>query len=271
MKYQLFLLVLCVISIPLKAQQANVQDYIVMPLEKAATYDYSHLWTLDTINYEHGDNILAFIGNDFQHMNIVFLSVTKNNTNPYQYNVSGKSKVKNNICGFKGTITIDTLIYNKTLDCDDIVELGSLKGSYKLYENSNQPHTGIFSGRFDTNFMWKDRNYWENCGDYSYNNMFTGTWTSYTTHKSKPCNWGNDRIPGNFPDNGAGDFSPDTTKAPSWKSYPEESQKYWGKFYSLFNKYYPNHFQNNEGDGIKRWGVIKKLMISNKKPWWNEL
>ncbi len=53
------------------------------------------------------------------------------------------------------------------------------------------------------------------------NNLFTGTWSSYGGSMTKPCNWGDYRIPncGDL-DSGDGEFVPNEKyRSKGWQSY----------------------------------------------------
>ena len=67
-------------------------------------------WVDDTMYFDPKMEVfpepIGFIGNDYQRFYIHFSSVIKNKKNPYQYDVRGKTKVKNTRHAFKGTITI---------------------------------------------------------------------------------------------------------------------------------------------------------------------
>ena len=218
-------------------------------------FDLSRLWRADSlisIELEHStiDSLiyyktwttkfpepLGFIGNDYQRFKIHYLSVKKNQENPYQYLVTGKTKVKNNICNFSGTITI---IKSKT--CKDMITMimpKTFKGCHDLrykegvaccecdfFEDSTQQSSGIITGKLKTQF-YLDSNeniFYDNLNDISdgfTNNQFIGTWKSYKTNITKKCNWGDYRIPdcGDL-DEGAGEFSPyETYLKYGWQSY----------------------------------------------------
>jgi hypothetical protein len=85
------------------AQVANTVDF----LTKAKQIDYSDLWTHDSILIENIQLIergqpLGFIGENFQRINIKFISVIQNPDNHLQYMIFGKTRVKGNICDFQG-------------------------------------------------------------------------------------------------------------------------------------------------------------------------
>lgn len=188
---------------------------------KMAKYDFSKLFTQTNSSY-----IFGFIGSNFQRIHIHFAKAKKNEKNPNQYLVEGKSKVKNNICDFKGTITItsvreqakDKIIYG-ILDRDEkvasnIATRGIAVSDLEFRENPNQKYVGIFKGKLTTNFYidQNDTIHYDDLNNYSdsyYNNAFVGVWTSYNGKLTKKVHWGEWRIPfsGGL-DIGAGEFWP---------------------------------------------------------------
>lgn len=225
-------------------------------LTKFGIYDYSSLWI------ENDNNILGFIGENYQRIKIKYLSIIKNNGRTNHYYVYGKSKVKSNICQFQGEIEIVNIrkINNeeesilleeakKQKDEEAIKRLSVQKfillGKYVFYEDSKQKGAGIFQGNFRSDFYidgniitYNDLN---KQSDSFSNNQFVGTWTSYMNSIVKRCNWGEFRIPysGDL-DIGVGDFSPNKKYIKNgWEGYykayiqndvniqNEEEQAWW--------------------------------------------
>lgn len=185
---------------------------------KLLKYDFAKIWTVT-------DNavVYGFIGDNYQRIRIKLISVTKSANHPGEYDVYGKSMVKNNICDFKGTFHITSIRkHSKISDGLDreyqkqgIVGEYMILGNYLLSENNDhQLHSGIFNGSFRSDFYLKkngeihydDINH---VSDSFTNNQFAGFWTSHNKKLNKRCNWGDYRIPnsGNL-DSGAGEFSP---------------------------------------------------------------
>src|SRR5690242_10027684 len=85
---------------------ANAQIPSVDYFPSIKNYDLSKLWQADSIQIEgDGDNIpfpepLGYIGDNFQRFYIHYISVTRSKNDPYQYNVYGKTMVRENICSF---------------------------------------------------------------------------------------------------------------------------------------------------------------------------
>jgi hypothetical protein len=90
---------------------------------------------------------------------------------------------------------------------------GIIIGQYRFSENPEQNHVGIFDGIM-TMWWYVDKdgnmNYYDltKHSDRYKNNQYVGTWTEYGKSNTRPCNWGERRIPfsGDL-DIGAGEFS----------------------------------------------------------------
>lgn len=198
-----------------------VPDYELNPENVLANYnqfDFSGIWT-QTENHL----IYGVIGSEHQRIKVKLISVSKNSTKPNEYNVSGKSNVKGNICDFSGSITLIEIKETKTLHfgVDDefkekgIKSQGIAIADYEFSENQNQEHTGIFKGKLyskwyltiDNQVKYDDI---ESMSDGYMNNAFVGTWERYSNGKKRICNWADFRVPNaneDF-DIGAGEFSP---------------------------------------------------------------
>lgn len=156
---------------------------------------------------------LGFIGDNYQRFFIHMISIIQNPVKPYEYLAYGKTRVKETVCTFQGTITIvQARIYNST-------EIPGYRQGYatcdvSLFEDKKQPGTGAIKGRQTTMFVIDESGRFRYDGiggatsDGFANNQFAGTWTSYKSNTSKKCNWGDMRIPesGDL-DIGAGEFS----------------------------------------------------------------
>jgi hypothetical protein len=223
---QIFLIIGLMILLSSFSQDSKTIDFI----DKAKEIDFSDLWTQDSILIENEKMIqhsqpLGYIGDNYQRFEIRFISVIKNTSNHLEYFVYGKTRVKDNICRFQGTIEITSASLYQESELSDAKQ-GFISGDYNFYEDIDQKHTGIFKGNFQTNF------YIDSNGDLNYdalmwiadgfkNNQFEGTWTDYKTNQTKKCNWGDYRIPnsGNF-DIGAAEFSPSSDYHQNgWLSY----------------------------------------------------
>jgi hypothetical protein len=184
--------------------------------------------SLDDFNFSplfmHTDNsvIFGFIGDDYKRIRIKFITVTKNQSSPDTYLVYGKSMVKNNICDFRGTITISNIRKYKSISygVDDEYKNKGIKGQYVIFgsysfsETQTQAHSGTFQGVFQSN-LYLDKSNKVHYDDIDHdsdgytNNQFVGRWIAYQGNLIKRCNWGDFRVPNDGDlDIGAGEFSP---------------------------------------------------------------
>ncbi len=199
------------------SQEINTTDF----LKEIKTYDVSDLWTLNT------PEPLGYIGENYQRFFIHFISAIKNPNNRLEYFVYGKTRVKNNICSFQGTIKITKCITYEETDVPDIKQ-GSVIGEYEFFENPDEKGTGTLKGKFLSDFMI-DKN-----GKFKYddlmlsadgfeNNQFEGVWISYQIKSSKKCNWGDYRIPDSGDlDRGVAEFGPNFKYADyGWENYQQ--------------------------------------------------
>ncbi len=214
-------------------QDTTTSDFF----DQIKTYDLSTVIAADSILTEDREDgkekfkraeILGIIGDDYQRFYIHFISVIQNPTNPYEYLVYGKTKVKETICSFQGTINITQARIYKSGDIPTYKQ-GCATCDVILYEDKKQPSTGFIKGKLNSEFLI------DNKGQFRYdalmfvadgfsNNQFIGSWTSYKTNMTKKCNWGDYRIPEcnwlNGCDIGAGEFSiSDKYLKNGWENY----------------------------------------------------
>ena len=156
--------------------------------EDLIRFDYSRI-------FMNGD-LIGYIG-DGQRLYMHFDRIYKDQVNPLFYNIEGKSRVKQNICNFKGKIEIDSII-RRPDDCH-LVERYKLSAKYLLREDSTQRGTGIFKGQLSSCFfVYNDSVYFDDLEggmDGYHNNQFEGVWRSYRVNVKKKANFGIDRIP----------------------------------------------------------------------------
>jgi len=157
--------------------------------------DFSKLWT-NTVNYQ----VKGIIGDNHQRIKIAFTLIEQSTDDVLLYHVSGKSKVKNNICDFYGSIKIDSIreVSNSQFGVDNekvnsVAIRGVLFASYHFYETKNQQHSGVFAGKLMT--RW----YINKIGELSYddldsiadgyvNNAFVGSWSLHGSDDKRICN-----------------------------------------------------------------------------------
>jgi hypothetical protein len=225
----------CVACVDYSAQIRNVDvsklwctDTIVTPFRSdiitTSTGKDSVIFAMDTLL---SPEPLGYIGDNYQRFYIHYISVVKSKDNPTKYYVNGKTKVKNKIHSFKGTITIIKAMLDTSYNHDyGKYKSGTITCKINFYEVSLQNASGFIQGELSTDFIVDERgkiNYdaMDAVSDGFSNNQCTATWTSYKTGKSKKCNWGDFRIPDSGDlDIGAGGFIPHVKyEQNGWQNY----------------------------------------------------
>lgn len=210
---------------------AQTDSLLIKSPEENNKIDFSSVWLAENRKIVHG-----FIGENYQRLDIIILSAIQSKNNSIEYIITGRSRVKNNICSFKGIATVSQIyIYDKINyalvnefkdKTKGIKKQGVVIGKYKFNEDSTSNHSGIFEGTFaskwylDTDYELKYDDTRIVTDDY-WNNAFTGTWKSYKENTSKICNWGDHRIYncGDL-DTGTGEFAPNENYLPfGWQTY----------------------------------------------------
>jgi len=189
-------------------------------------YDCSTLWRADSIlDEDNGQKALfpeplGYIGFNFQRFRIHYKTVRKNVADPYVYEVTGETKVKENICPFTGTITIVRARLSKQT-VKEPYKQGELTCTIRFFEDSAYRGSGAIEGTLVTDFCLdaNGRLLYDAIllvADGYSNNRATTLWRSYRKGIRKICNWGDYRIPDSKGlDVGAGIFMPD----PKYKQY----------------------------------------------------
>lgn len=180
----------------------------------------------------YSENPYGIIGASHQRFYIHFLSVEKDWNTPLVYRVTGKTRVKGNICDFQGTITLIAAYPFRELDYGvDDSRKGEVKAQwvivakYSFLENPKQRGTGLLTGKayytLEMNPEGEIYTY-SSCADGLMGNAYVGTWQSYKTNQKKKCNWASYRVPeanADF-DNGAAEMHPTKKYHPyGWGNY----------------------------------------------------
>ena len=144
---------------------------------------------------------IGFIGPGYQRFYLHYTSIRPDAASPYVYRVAGKTRVKNNICAFTGTITVARarLYQAPNAEFPQFRE-GELTCQVALAEDRQQPGSGTIRGTLTTYFYVDKQgqpqyNLLEMYADLFSNNECVGTWTSYASQQRKACNWGDFFIP----------------------------------------------------------------------------
>ena len=202
---------------------------------KIKHYDLSNVFMPDSIIDDANDRFkrpepLGYIDPNYQRFQIHLASIAKSKSDPYVYHITGKTKVKENICNFKGTITVVSAEYDSSSLMRDIgfpqYKQGFIKGQVHIEEDRTHAGSGIIEGQISTDIYFdsKDKIHYSALmliADGFCNNQVEGKWTSYKTGKTKRCNWGDFRIPDSRDlDFGTGEFSVNPKyKQNGWADY----------------------------------------------------
>ena len=205
--------------------------------ELAENVDFSKVFICDKFKTDERDQVinrmepLGYFDDNFQRIFIHFISVVKNNDEPNQYFVHGKSRLKNNICDFQGIMNLTEIkeYINHELPK---YRRGYITGTYSFHEDQKQKGTGKLEGKFTSYWLINDEGQVEYdaamfVADGYSNNEFEGKWISHSSGTIKKCNWGDYRIPdSNELDGGAGEFYPlEDYWHLGWKTYVEQGNQ----------------------------------------------
>ena len=183
---------------------------------------------------------LGFIGMNYQRFFIHFSSVVRDSKDKRIYIVHGKTRVKNNVCDFVGSMKlIGARQFHDPDECENTVRpktQGVILFKYIFQENPKQSYSGVLEGYGTTRYYIDSlaRIQYDDlgiqCEDGFANNSFVGVWKSYSKGETKTCNWGDCRIPcsGDL-DNGAGEFYPSSSYEKfGWDKYGvADTIKWW--------------------------------------------
>lgn len=205
-------------------QVDSTYDFLLNSIENT---DIGFLWSGDLSQ----NNRLGFIGENYQRLEIRYISVIQNFDNPYEYFLYGKTRVKNNICQFQGSLLITETGILEDDDFPDVTR-AYLSGNYVIFEDQACLHGGIFRGSFITTIYLDEEGnvYYDDLEgeerDYT-NNEFYGTWEGYYPWEEMDANWGDFRIPFSTQlDMGLESFKPSFNFLKNgWQEYLDEQEK----------------------------------------------
>lgn len=167
-------------------------------LNKFLKYDLSKIWL--SRNLEQN----GVLGADYERIHFYIDTVYKSNKDNKTYIVIGKSKVKDNICDFKGEIKIISFFNNIYSEASTKFKRGDLFASYIFYEDSTKYHSGIFEGITQC-YIYIDENNKKVNLDNSFwgvnkyrNRSFVGIWKIYSNKLKMKCIWGDGILPFTF-------------------------------------------------------------------------
>ncbi len=172
-------------------------------VENFKQHDFSALFTITPNEFIYG-----IIGEEHQRIRIKIIRVNKCPENPEEYDIVGKSIVKETICDFKGKIILKEIKEVKELifGIDNeyknkgIKSQGVLIAEYIFEENMEQKHSGVFTGLFYSKWYLNAENKVvynniQKMSDSYLNNAFIGYWENYEKSMKKVCNWADYRVP----------------------------------------------------------------------------
>jgi len=173
------------------------------------------------------------IGINYKRIKIKILTATQDKNNPLIYHITGKSKVKDNICDFKGIITILKAYQYKESEIPKARQ-GTLFAQYIFNEQTNQTHSGKFKGIVESSFLIDSTtnkiqlDTTAEIADGYFNNSFVGVWKDYKTNQEKKCIWGEYRLPFTFDfDSGDGEMHiNDKYKKNGWETFNQPDVEY---------------------------------------------
>jgi hypothetical protein len=202
----------------------STREFLLTAIENT---DIGFLWS----GSQSQDNRLGFIGDDYQRLQIRFMSVIQNFDNPYEYFLYGKSRVEENICEFQGSLIIRETGVIEDEEFTNVTR-AYLAGDYVLFEDQSCLHSGIFRGNFITTVYLDDEGtvYYDNLEkderDYT-NNEFFGQWEGYYPYEVMDANWGDYRIPYSTQlDMGLDAFKPSFNFLDQgWQEYLDEQER----------------------------------------------
>ncbi|PHI18606.1 hypothetical protein CEQ90_17035 [Lewinellaceae bacterium SD302] len=248
-KPKIFLLLLLITAGILCGQTTDELSFI-------KTQNLSYLLTGDSLYYQNPETFewerwerpepIGYIGEGYKRLRIHYTKVEKSANDSLLYEVSGKTKVADNICDFTGTIRVTQANVDASEFAPD-AQLGSLSGEFVFYEDETQKGSGTFEGTFWSRYWLPhgkrtpplaasgpERSFDNPAAIAIYNtidlddpgfgnNQFFGEWTSYRSGKKQPVVWADFRF--SFAtdlDIGASEFSPNPTYYErGWRSYTE--------------------------------------------------
>lgn len=213
-----------------KIENPEYVDYTLEKENQKAEFLHFNFSTLLTPRFD----FIGYISSEYKRFQIFYTSVSKNESDPEVYKISGITLVDNNTCNFSGTIRIeqvrkykeihsglDSLSKNRHTNIE-----GVLIGKFQFNEDSNQKYSGKFEG-IVTLYWYVDKYGLLHYDDMEFgsdgyiNDQYVGKWTEYGKEIGKICNWGEWRIP--FSDDldiGEGEFSPNPKYYDKgWKEY----------------------------------------------------
>lgn len=166
---------------------------------------------------------IGYRGRDFQRFYIHYDSVRFMGNGIYK--VEGRTRYRDTIRLFSGTITLDSMRLNKGKHLPSTGKFGKLCGHYQFDEDEFSGG-GVLTGKMWIGFAKINGRFYYDAfklglADGYSNRQYEGVWTSKGLTRMEKCNWGDFRIPDSQGlDIGAGEFSPvDEHSGQGWQVY----------------------------------------------------
>ena len=166
---------------------------------------------------------IGYRGRDFQRFYIHYDSVRFMGNGIYK--VEGRTRYRDTIRLFSGTITLDSMRLNKGKHLPSTGKFGKLCGHYQFDEDEFSGG-GVLTGKMTIDFVKVNGRFYYDAfmlgvADGYDNRQYEGVWTSKDLTRMEKCNWGDFRIPDSQGlDIGAGEFSPvDEHSGQGWQVY----------------------------------------------------
>ena len=166
---------------------------------------------------------IGYRGRDFQRFYIHYDSVRFMGNGIYK--VEGRTRYRDTIRLFSGTITLDSMRLNKGKHLPSTGKFGKLCGHFQFDEDEFSGG-GVLTGKMWIGFAKINGRFYYDAfklglADGYSNRQYEGVWTSKGLTRMEKCNWGDFRIPDSQGlDIGAGEFSPvDEHSGQGWQVY----------------------------------------------------
>lgn len=201
MKYLLIILSLIFFTSNINAQE----DYIATWKKKILELENSDFKKVNMNEMKHLD-LSGVISNESLEKHSVFSSYTgafgpkyrridfrltaqKSHSFVHTYDITGKSRLDNNIRALKGTMKLTTLFCLDKKYVGTEVYIGLF--NYQFNEPGDKDGDGLFEGIATLVFHIENGKcliYWSECGDFSsYDSTFVGKWRKYNAKNTRKC------------------------------------------------------------------------------------
>ncbi|TGE16443.1 hypothetical protein [Hymenobacter elongatus] len=151
-------------------------------------FDLAPLWLVSARPAE-AQTMLGYMGPHYRPFNLVFEKVWRDSKNPGLYHVQGKSRERERLLPFSGTITLKSLKKVKApYQSESFKALGHYQasGSFRLVESPAEEGAGTFTGTLLVAFSQTPqgiayqpgRIHWWTEGEAGEGSKFTSTWNS---------------------------------------------------------------------------------------------